>query len=973
MINMKNIAFLVIILFFYSLFSNAQQLDKKDSVYLSQLEKEKRSLVKKGLLDSAIKISMNKLEFLEENSSWQQYIDEVVAMGEQYTSMRQGMRTAPLLEAALKKTPPHVDTTAASYRNLLAVTGTIYLRNRALIKAVNVIHKHKKILKNIENPSKEELGRCYQMLTEAYIFMGKPNVYQNLHKTFKIYRDLGDPYALARVQGNLGQVMFLVNPLFGYEILEQAEKNYQKSELTTNKDIAVLNMYMGMSLTNQKKRQEAAKKFNYAYQTFAPKNKDDSTFILALSVNHASNYLDMDSLKRMGKFVSIADNISNQLFAENSYQVSVVDGLKAQWFLEKGQYDSAIYYRSKCIDKQKVLFGEKGHRIGHSYMMISEVYNEQEQYEKALHYAQKALMTDFSQYPNDKEVSFLPKIANNLNATVTIQHLQWKMEILVDLYAQDNNIKWLKLAYKHFLSCDTLMNIQQQSWLDEDMMTHNEVNRSFYNEAVSNSLELYENTGEEKYFNSAYHFASSSKTKLLVYQIKRLANYRSAPSDVSADKQAKEIALSQIEKEYDLVKESNDPVKIDSIEQALFDARLDLMIENERVKDETPQHSSVALSDFRVDIEDITRKLDDNTAIIEYIIGNDELYVFSFTSTSKNVDIVDIDDEFSKNIKRFTRKIKTGSAQLGDELPGYLLEKVYPKIKDKEKLVILPYSRLFNIPFEVLQIPNTNKMLVEDHHISYNYSASLYLRSLDKENQSEEARSIALFAPGFLDNDISEIAENNLYRSASLLEEEGISMEGARSLSALPYSISEVDEISRLFEDKGWKYNIYKGASATENSFRKYAPGKRILHIATHGISDNGNEELSGLFFSQKPTFPSDRANRSDGFLFLKEIYDLGLKNDLVVLSACKSGVGKIYEAEGVFALPRGFIYSGVPNIIVSLWKIHDQKTKELMSAFYRYYLEGNSYSQALQKTKLQMIEKDGLPIDWSGIILIGN
>ncbi len=970
---MKNGTFLIITLFFFSLFTKAQQLDKKDSVNLSQLENEKVLLIQKGLLDSAVKVSMNKLELLEENSSWQQYIDEVVAMGEKYTSMRQGMRTGQLLETALKKVPAYIDTTSASYRKLLEVSGKIYLRNRALVKAVNVIHKHKKILENIENPSKEELGRCYQMLTEAYIFMGNPNVYQNLQKTFNIYRDLGDPYALARVQGNLGQVMFLVNPLFGYEILEQAEKNYQKSDLTSHKDIAVLNMYMGMSLTNQKKREEAAKKFNYAYQTFSPKNKDDSTFTLALSVNHASNYMEMDSLERMGKFVSIADNISSKLFAENSYQVSVVDGLKAQWFLEKGQYDSAIYYRSQCIDKQKALFGEKGHRIGHSYMMISEAYKEQEQYKKALEYAQKALMTDFSQYPNDKQVSFLPKISNNLNATVTIQHLQWKIEILLDLYAQDNNIKWLKLAHKHFFSCDTLMNIQQQSWLDEDMMTHNEINRSFYNEAVSNSLVLYENTGDEKYFNSAYHFASSSKTKLLVYQIKRLEKYKSAPGDESDEKQAREMALSQIEKEYDIIKESNNKAQIDSIERALFDARLSLMIENERVKNETPQHSSVSLSDFQVDIKDLTGNLDDNTAIIEYIIGNDELYIFSFTSTSKNIDIVDIDDEFNENIKRFSREIKTGSTSLNGRLTGYLLKSVYPKVKDKEKLVILPYSMLFNIPFEVLQVPSTNKMLVESHHISYNYSASLYVRSLDKENQSEAARSIALFAPGFLDNDIAEIAENNLYRSASLLEEEGITGEGAMSLSALPYSISEVENISRLFEDKGWKYPVYKGSEATERNFRENAPGKKIVHIATHGISDNNNEERSGLFFSQKSFSSVNNENENDGFLFLKEIYSLGLNNDLVVLSACKSGIGKIFEAEGVFALPRGFIYSGVPNIIVSLWKIHDQKTKELMFTFYRYYLEGNSYSQALQKAKLEMIKKDGLPIDWSGIILIGN
>ena len=72
-------------------------------------------------------------------------------------------------------------------------------------------------------------------------------------------------------------------------------------------------------------------------------------------------------------------------------------------------------------------------------------------------------------------------------------------------------------------------------------------------------------------------------------------------------------------------------------------------------------------------------------------------------------------------------------------------------------------------------------------------------------------------------------------------------------------------------------------------------------------------------------------------------------------------------------ALPRAFIFAGVPNLVVSLWKIHDEKTKNMMLDFYTFILEGNSYSEALRKAKLQGIKNGELPIDWSGIILIGN
>jgi CHAT domain-containing protein len=111
----------------------------------------------------------------------------------------------------------------------------------------------------------------------------------------------------------------------------------------------------------------------------------------------------------------------------------------------------------------------------------------------------------------------------------------------------------------------------------------------------------------------------------------------------------------------------------------------------------------------------------------------------------------------------------------------------------------------------------------------------------------------------------------------------------------------------------------------------------------------------------------------SDGFLHLNELYDLDFSADLAVLSACKSGVGEIFEGEGFFGLPRGFILAGANNLIVSLWKIHDEKTASLINRFYDHLLQGNDYASSLRLAKLDMIQKGYLPIDWSGIILIGK
>jgi len=94
----------------------------------------------------------------------------------------------------------------------------------------------------------------------------------------------------------------------------------------------------------------------------------------------------------------------------------------------------------------------------------------------------------------------------------------------------------------------------------------------------------------------------------------------------------------------------------------------------------------------------------------------------------------------------------------------------------------------------------------------------------------------------------------------------------------------------------------------------------------------------------------------------------------LVVLSACKSGYGKVEKGEGVISLPRSFLFNGVPNVIASLWKVHDERTKDLMVAFYKHLLEDKvSYAEALRLAKLDCIKKGFLPLDWAGFVLIGE
>jgi CHAT domain-containing protein len=167
----------------------------------------------------------------------------------------------------------------------------------------------------------------------------------------------------------------------------------------------------------------------------------------------------------------------------------------------------------------------------------------------------------------------------------------------------------------------------------------------------------------------------------------------------------------------------------------------------------------------------------------------------------------------------------------------------------------------------------------------------------------------------------------------------GLSRNGELSLPRLRFTRKEADEIMAVtpagMGKKAVDFDATR-AMATSPELSQY----RIVHFATHGLLDSAHPELSGLVFSMV-----DKTGRpQNGFLELQDIYNLNLPADLVVLSACETGLGKEISGEGLVGLTRGFMYAGASRVVASLWRVSDVGTAELMGAFYA------------------AMEKDGLP-----------
>jgi CHAT domain-containing protein len=146
----------------------------------------------------------------------------------------------------------------------------------------------------------------------------------------------------------------------------------------------------------------------------------------------------------------------------------------------------------------------------------------------------------------------------------------------------------------------------------------------------------------------------------------------------------------------------------------------------------------------------------------------------------------------------------------------------------------------------------------------------------------------------------------------------------------------------------------------------------RIVHFATHGLLDNEHPELSGLVLS----LVGPDGKPQDGFLDLQDVYNLTLPADLVVLSACETGLGKEISGEGLVGLTRGFMYAGASRVVASLWKVDDVATSELMAEFYKGMLShGLAPASALRQAQLAMLKRSRWadPYYWAAFTLQGE
>ena len=200
----------------------------------------------------------------------------------------------------------------------------------------------------------------------------------------------------------------------------------------------------------------------------------------------------------------------------------------------------------------------------------------------------------------------------------------------------------------------------------------------------------------------------------------------------------------------------------------------------------------------------------------------------------------------------------------------------------------------------------------------------------------------------------------------------------------LPATEKEIDGIGSILSGVQWEIHPYKKAEATEANLKKIS-NPRLIHIATHGfflsdveVSEN-DEEISNPLFRSGVLLAGASVDRKiskqeeDGVLTAYEAMNLNLdQTDLVVLSACETGLGEVRNGEGVYGLQRSFMVAGAKNVLMSLWQVDDKATQELMNTFYKFWTAGSDKHQAFREAQLKMKEQYPAPYFWGGFVMVG-
>lgn len=790
------------------------------------------------------------------------------------------------------------------------------------LNALKYLSKAADILTNLNCKNSSTIGDTYYSLASVYRGLRdleKANIYGL--KTLSIFEN--DPFKKSRC----------------YNLVANVNQDKNEYEQSINYNSIAINILMEHQPLSNSHRQNLANYLHSVANVYMENQRYDSAQIYyQRSLNIYNNLEDEDEV------LLVYQNIGVNYYLLN-------------------QYDSADYYLSKAISLRKQIYGEKHFKTSASLRAKGNFYEDLGQLDSALHYYQQAIVSssgkDFNSYQpiaNPKGKSFTYDDDGNL-----LNALYNKGIVLKKIYLQDKDQESLELSLETLLLAVELMDRNQELYLLEGSTLL--MAEDFYNvfeDALDVCYTLYELTDSRKYLEKAFFIMEKSKARLLFDSFSDLQQSRIAgipDSLVKVENSIKSCFFSfsrnlENEKKQDSVNIQ----KIRDLEEKVFEAMVDLENFKQSLESSYPSYAS-AIKNEPLDLNSVQNKISrENQILVDYFWGDSVL--FSLVLQDERISF------FRQSIDTIKQLVSTYQRHLLDgpqftnqatrfyefHNNAYALYKVLLKgINLEEKpLIIAADGPLRLIPFEglVVEKPASSiqdydqlKYVVHYYSTSYSYSASLWAMQPGREPKVPQALGFS---------------------------HSGLDQEELESPNELPGTAREIEVLKSQLEGR-----FFSGMKATKQNFIDHAQNYDIIHLAIHGISDSVSRLNNRLLFRS----PDDQGQLDPMYTY--ELYNLQLNSRLVVLSACESGIGRNYQGEGVYSMSRAFSYAGCPTTVMSLWRISDKTTPEILEQFYQQISKGKNIDQALRTAKLSYLSEhsgnSAHPSYWAAMVVHGD
>jgi len=641
------------------------------------------------------------------------------------------------------------------------------------------------------------------------------------------------------------------------------------------------------------------------------------------------------------------------------------------------EYEKAIEYFHKALEILLNAHGEQHPDVANIYSNLGDSYNITHKYNEAIYNYQSAINSCQYKKNNFQGVNSMQKLVRALNKLSTTQQKQ---------YIEIQSPRLLSESYSNVLQALDAINYQQSTFTDEGTKSHWQTkNYPIYEQAISVSLLKAEVDKNDTLRYHTFTYAEKSKASLLQAQIKAAdaINFAGIPDSLLQKEHDLRIDITWREKQRQslldkgLTETDTNTLRISSI---IFDLKHDYEALKKRFETQYPAYYRLKYDLSTISLPYVQDTLlQPKQALLEYFVGDSIIYIFVarpdtmiVREVKRNFPLEDWIEQFRQGLYGFYTAPKADQTDaLYDkcleqylEYAPKLYEKLFAPVKAflPEQVIVVPDGPLGYVPFDALltaapKDPNNFKQypyLLDKHQFSYTYSATLLKEMRDKQHHHEPTKEFVAFAP-FYDGDTTLLA--TMYTYDDLMR---------KDMQPLAYSGAEVAAASKMMHGE-----IVAGASATEERFTSMAGDYRILHLATHGRADNRVGDYAFLAFTEiKDSIENE-------LLYVKDLYNLELNADLVVLSACETGIGKLQRGEGIISLARAFAYAGAKSIVTTLWEVNDKSTSEQMRYFYRELKRGKTKDEALRLARKRYFSEQSVdvchPFFWAAFVPVGD